>query len=226
MLQNFQSFSVSLSVAEILFNITVALACGYFISWLYKFTYKGQGYSNAFVNSMILLSMITALVLMVIGNNLARAFGLVGAMSIIRFRTAVKETQDIIFIFFSLAVGMAAGVGYHLIAITGTLFIGLWLYLLSNSPLSANGQNVYLLQFYYSPNGENKTPYVQILKKYCKKYETINVKSPGERNGDNVIELSYSVDLKSKEKNDAFIRDLSNIKGIQNINLFYDTELF
>jgi len=96
---------------EIITNITVALVCGLFISWLYRHTYKGPGYSITFVNSMVFLAMITAVVILVIGNNLARAFGLVGAMSIIRFRTAVKETQDIVYIFFALSVGMAAGVG-------------------------------------------------------------------------------------------------------------------
>jgi len=170
--------------------------------------------------------MITALVLMVIGNNLARAFGLVGAMSIIRFRTAVKDTQDIIFIFFSLSVGMAAGVGYHMIAITGSLFIGFCLYMFSKSSLFESEQKVYLLQFYFMPNGDNKTPYLSILKQYCNKHEVINVKSSGSNSGKDIMELSYSIDLRNKEKNDEFIRDLSNIHGVKNINLFFDNELF
>ena len=87
--------------------------------------------------------MITAIVLMVIGNNLARAFGLVGAMSIIRFRTAVKDTQDIVFIFFSLAVGMAAGVGYHLIAICGTVFVSLTMLVLTQFSHGSTTQREY-----------------------------------------------------------------------------------
>ncbi|MEJ2051098.1 MAG: DUF4956 domain-containing protein, partial [Calditrichota bacterium] len=108
MFQNFQNiFTFSLSAGQVIINISVALLCGFIISLFYKWTYRGPNYSSNYVNSIIVLAMITAVVIMVIGNNLARAFGLVGAMSIIRFRTAVKDTQDIVFIFFALAVGLA-----------------------------------------------------------------------------------------------------------------------
>lgn len=96
----------SLSTSEIIENILVALICAIFISIFYKKTYNGPGYLVSFANALILLSLITSIVIMIIGNNLARAFGLVGAMSIIRFRTAVKETHDIVYIFFALTIGM------------------------------------------------------------------------------------------------------------------------
>ena len=101
MLDDFQNvLSVSLSIGEVFENLVVALICGVIISIFYRLTYRGPGISFSFINSLIILALITSVVIMVIGNNLARAFGLVGAMSIIRFRTAIKETQDIIFIFF------------------------------------------------------------------------------------------------------------------------------
>src|SRR3990172_4384220 len=115
--------AVSLEPGQVVANLLVALACGFIISLSYRTTSGGANYSPAFVRANVVLSMITALVIMVIGNNLARAFGLVGAMSIIRFRTAVKDIQDIIYIFFALAAGMAAGVGLKAIALFGTLFI-------------------------------------------------------------------------------------------------------
>ena len=87
---------------------------------------------------------------MVIGNNLARAFGLVGALSIIRFRTAIKDTVDIVYIFLGLAIGMAAGVGYHKAAIAGTVMIGLILILFSKSNFRYFRSNQYILQFSYS----------------------------------------------------------------------------
>ncbi|MCB0843737.1 MAG: DUF4956 domain-containing protein, partial [Bacteroidetes bacterium] len=126
MFQDFQSIDLfPLTVADIVINLAISVICGLIISVVYRLTYKGASYSVTFVHSLVLLSMITAIVLLVIGNNLARAFGLVGAMSIIRFRTAVRDTQDIVFIFFSLAVGMAAGVGYPVIAILGTILVSL-----------------------------------------------------------------------------------------------------
>ncbi|MCK4716381.1 MAG: DUF4956 domain-containing protein, partial [Candidatus Marinimicrobia bacterium] len=117
-------FVYSINPGQVIVNMVVAFICGLLISIIYRWTYSGPTYSVTYLNSLIVLSMITSIVIMVIGNNLARAFGLVGAMSIIRFRTAIKDTQDIVFIFFSLAVGMASGVGMHLIALFGVLLIG------------------------------------------------------------------------------------------------------
>lgn len=208
--------------SELLLNITVALLCGIFIGWIYRLTYKGPGYSNSFVNSTVILSMITALVIMAIGNNLARAFGLVGAMSIIRFRTAVKDTQDIIYIFFALSVGMAAGVGYHKLAITGTLYIGLVLFFFSKTNMAAPKKKEYLLQFSYSPNGEDTPLYIPVLKKHCRRYKVINVKSLGDEQQN--LELSYYVKLKEEQKSTAFTRELQQSKGVNHLNLFFDEE--
>jgi len=209
---------------EIITNITVALVCGLFISWLYRHTYKGPGYSITFVNSMVFLAMITAVVILVIGNNLARAFGLVGAMSIIRFRTAVKETQDIVYIFFALSVGMAAGVGYHKAAIIGTAFIGLVIYMFSRSHMSAPRKDEYLLQFSYSPNGDERPSYLPILGKYCFGHTVINARSLGVDN--DTLELSYYVKLKDKEANAQFVRELQHASGVNQINLYFDEEQF
>jgi len=97
MLQGFQkNLFTSIAIEQFIGNLVMALICGFIISIIYRWTYRGPHYSTSYVHSMVILAMVTALVIMVIGNNLARAFGLVGAMSIIRFRTAVKDTQDIV----------------------------------------------------------------------------------------------------------------------------------
>ncbi len=208
---------------QIIANVTVALICGFLISWLYRHTYRGPGYSPTFVNSLVLLSMITSVVIMVVGNNLARAFGLVGAMSIIRFRTAIKNTQDIVYVFFALAIGMAAGVGLYKVAITGTLFIGLVLYIVTKSKISTPEREEYLLQFYAEPAGTDTPSYQSIFDKHCKRYKIINVKSTGEGS---LLELSYYIRLKDKEKNQDFVKDLRQTTGIQYVNLFFDEDQF
>jgi len=210
-----------ISIFEIMKNIVVALCCGLFIAFIYYKSYRGAGYSSAFVNSMIILSMITAIVIMVIGNNLARAFGLVGAMSIIRFRTAVKDTQDIIFIFFALAIGMASGVGYYKLAIFGSLFVGLIILLLVKSNITSSRHNEYLLQIMFKPNGEPSPPYLSVLNKYCRRHTVVNAKAVEERD---LMELSYYVKFKQKEKYQEFIKEMRQIKGVKHINIFYDEE--
>ena len=111
-------------------NLFFALIFGTCIAIVYRATHKGLSYSQAFIQTLILLTMIVAVVIMVVGSNLARAFSLVGALSIIRFRTVIKDTRDIAFVFFALAIGMATGAGSITIALTGTIFICLVAFIL------------------------------------------------------------------------------------------------
>ncbi len=213
-------FSFSLSLQEVAVRFLVALVCGVIISLFYRWTYRGTSYSAAFVTSLILLSMITSSVIMVIGNNLARAFGLVGAMSIIRFRSAVKDTNDIIFIFFSLAMGMAAGVGLPQVAITGTLLIGIIVWILTITNYAVPIKREYLLQFNYIPNGDGSPAYLPILQQFCQRHKMVNVKSIGD--AEDLFELSFYIKLKNKEQSEALMRALSQTHGVHYANLFFD----
>jgi len=220
--QDWQSI-LSSTIGQAIANMTVALACGFLISLLYRWTYRGPNYSIKFTNSIPPLSMITAVVIMVIGNNLARAFGLVGALSIIRFRTAIKDIQDIVFIFFSLAVGMAAGVGLHPVAITGTIFIGASILILSKIHYASPKRREFLLQFRFTSSGEQEAPYLPTLGEYCKQHKLINVRSL--RNGD-LLELSYYINLKAKDRSEEFVRQLGQVQDVSQVNLFFDEEQF
>ena len=110
---------------EVILNLIIAFFLGFIISLIYKKTHKGLSYSQSFVLTIIFVSVIVSMVIMVIGNNLARAFALVGALSIIRFRTVVKDTKDTAYIFWSLASGMAAGTGSYFLAIVGNIILSL-----------------------------------------------------------------------------------------------------
>jgi len=220
MYQDLQNiFNFSLSISQILFNTSVALLCGLLISVFYKWTYRGPNYSSTFVNSLIILSMITAVVIMVIGNNLARAFGLVGAMSIIRFRTAVKDTQDIVFLFFALAVGLAAGVGLHSLALIGTLFISSVIWVLYQLDYANPRKKDFLLQFMLQSEDKEAVPYLNVFKDYCKSYKLINVKSYEDGQ---ILELSFYINLKDKGKTDSFVKALDELGEISQVNLFFD----
>ena len=225
MLDDFQNvLSVSLSIGEVFENLIVSLICGLIISLFYRLTYRGPGMSYSFINSLIVLSLITSVVIMVIGNNLARAFGLVGAMSIIRFRTAIKETQDIIFIFFALAIGMASGVGLHALALASTIFIGLILFILTKTNAAGPAKKDFLLQFTSLSNGGyEEAPFLNVFQKYCKSSKLINTKAMMENDA---IELSYHIVLKDQKFITEFISQLKNSKGVNNVNLFFDEEYF
>ena len=210
----------SLSLSRLFGSLTVALVCGLFISYIYHITYRGTSYSSSYVRSLAIFTMITSVVIMVIGNNLARAFGLVGSMSIVRFRMAIKDTQDIVFIFFSLAIGMAAGVGQHLVAINSTIFIGLVILVLAKIDYAAPHKREFLLQFHFSSEDDDYTPYIDVLKQFCRKYKLINIKSIG----DSIVELAYYVTLKKNEQSKKLINQLGRIEEVSNVNLFFDEE--
>ena len=214
MFQDYQS--ILLGIGQVAGHLTVALTCGLFISLVYRWTHTESHYSTRLVNSLVALPMITAIVIMVIGNNLARAFGLVGAMSLIRFRTAIRDPEDITFIFFSLATGMAAGVGLHLTAITGTIFVSIVMYILSRVSYTYPQRPEFLLQF--SSSEEKETLYRPVLEKHCKRYRPINVKS---RKGGESLQLSFYVTLKDVDQSEEFIREIGRIQGVSRIRFTF-----
>ncbi|MEL6823739.1 MAG: DUF4956 domain-containing protein [Calditrichota bacterium] len=222
LLQSIELFP--LTASDIITRLVIAFLCGYAISWIYKWTYRGPGYLSGFANSLIVLSLITAVVLLVIGNNLARAFGLVGAMSIIRFRTAVKETQDIIFIFLSLAVGMAAGVGYFKIAIISTVFIGLVLKVLALREKDRGSSGEGLLQFRLSSeNTDGENTFLPALEQYCKSWKLLNARAVGSE-GAPLLEVAFFIELKSANESLQLLNTLNSILEIENATLLFDEE--
>jgi uncharacterized membrane protein YhiD involved in acid resistance len=223
MIEELKDITFFLTIKDVFGRLVIALICGIMISIFYRLTYKGLSYSSTFVNSLILLTMITAVVIMVIGNNLAAAFGLVGAMSIIRFRTAVKDPQDIMFIFFSLAIGLACGVDFTSVAVIGTLAIGGVFFVIVKVNLSAPRRRDFLLQLMIAESGNDNTPLDNILNKYCSRYKVVNVKAVGEESND-MLEVSYYIKLKSENNSQQFIKDVKKIEGIKFANLFFDEE--
>lgn len=220
--QNLQDiFTFSLTVREAISNIFVSLVSGVFIAILYRVTYRGVSYSTTFTNAIIMLTMITALVIMVIGNNLARAFGLVGAMSIIRFRTAVKDSQDIMFIFFALGIGLSAGVGLYAVTFSSTILIGLAIFVTTKLNHASPPKREFLLQLVYHENKIPENPFQNVLNNYCHKNKIINLKGSELEEGD-MIELSYYIKLKSETQGPNLVADLKKIPGVSTVNLFFD----
>lgn len=209
-----------INTTEILTSLVVSLICGIIISVVYKISYKGPNYSRNFVNSLIILSMITSIVLLVIGNNLARAFGLVGAMSIIRFRTAVRDVQDIIYIFFSLSVGMASGVGLYLVAFISTVFISIILLILSNANVFQTSEVSYLIQIIYKPD-EDSVKLKDLLKKNSRSLKIVNLRTLEDIG---YVEAYYNIKLRNNIDKELFVTSIRSISSVKEVNLFFDND--
>ena len=120
---------ISLTQVALGLILTVILTAS--IATLYRRTHTGLSYSQSFAFSIVILGTLISMVMMVIGGSLAIAFGALGAFSLVRFRTAVKDPKDTVFVFFSVVVGMATGTGNYGVAILGTVIIGLIILILS-----------------------------------------------------------------------------------------------
>ena len=114
----------TLSVSSILFSLFLTFIVALFIHYVYKRTFHGVLYTKSFNDSLILISLVTTMVIMTISTNLILSLGMVGALSIVRFRTAVKDAMDIVFLFWAIGVGIANGAGIFTISIVGSLFLG------------------------------------------------------------------------------------------------------
>ena len=118
-------FDTTLSSGDIMAGLAVAIAAGLFILLIYKFTMQQVTFNRSFCVSLLLVSVISAMMVLTITSNLALSLGMVGALSIIRFRTAIKDASDTAFLFWSVAAGITAGAGYYLLTMIGCLAVGL-----------------------------------------------------------------------------------------------------
>ena len=156
----------------------MSLACSIVIGWVYRFTHKGIGYSQSYVQALILTSLVTTVIMMVIGSNIARAFSLVGALSIIRFRNAIKETRDVAFIFFSMAIAMANGTRFPGVAIIATGFISSVMVGLSFCNYGYNVKNTErLLRIQLPPGIDPEVALSPLLQKLFDSYSIVLVES-------------------------------------------------
>ena len=195
-------------------NLIIAFFLGFIISLVYKKTHKGLSYSQSFVLTNIFVCVIVSMVIMVIGNNLARAFALVGALSIIRFRTVVKDTKDTAFIFWSLAAGMASGTGSYFLAISGTAVISMIALVLYYTNYGSIFKSEFIIQFRSRNSAKNKKNYNKIFSEYCKSSTLLNAESSGDGQS---LKLSFDIVLKENKTYDEFIQKLSKVSGLSEV---------
>lgn len=167
-----------LSLVDVASAVTISLLFGLYVAFVYRKVTPDANYSVSILRTLTYLSMIVALVMMIISNQIARAFTLVGALAVIRFRTPVKDAKDAAFIFLSLAAGMGAGVGLYLETALGILLIGLFMMLVHRTRFGFRGTNETLVRFTVPLNGGEDTVYhQQVFDRYVREYRLINARS-------------------------------------------------
>ncbi|KGR87249.1 membrane protein [Ureibacillus massiliensis 4400831 = CIP 108448 = CCUG 49529] len=203
----------SFSITDSFIGLGAAFLIGLFIYYVYKKTFKGVIYSHSFNISLLIMTLATALVIMGISQNVLLSLGMVGALSIVRFRTPIKDPMDLMYLFWSVATGILCGAGFIPLVVIGTIFISLVIILFSNK---IKVENPYLLVVkYQDPSVGYEVE--ETMKKQTKKF-ALKSKSMIQ---DVEIEVTYEIRVKA---NDAqVISDITNIKGVNSaIMLSYD----
>lgn len=196
------------SLSEVLLAMLFAVIVGLFIFWVYKKTFTGILYSSGFALTLIGLTLVTTLVIIAVTSNVVLSLGMVGALSIVRFRTAIKEPMEIVFLFWSIAVGIVIGAGMIRLAVLGSVIIGIILLIFANRK---NVENAYILVL-NCENEEAENTAAELLKNTVKKYriksKTVNADG---------IELT--TELKIKDDKMAFVNQMNKITGVKNATL-------
>jgi uncharacterized membrane protein YhiD involved in acid resistance len=213
---NIQDLTSEFTVMDVTLVLVLSFALSAFIGWIYQLTHRGTSYAQSFVFTLVMNGMIVALVMLIVGSNIARAFSLVGALSIIRFRNAVKETRDVGFIFFTMAVGMAIGTRFYLLGIIATVVISLVIVLMTRLNWFTHEMAAQILRVQI-PNG---TPFDSLFDRAFAKYtsasELISVDSV---QSGTMIELIYSVGLKKSAQMQDFLAEIKNLNGDNKVTL-------
>ncbi len=143
----------SITIDRVILSLIISFTVGLFLFFIYRKTFTGVIYTRTFNISLVLTALIVTLVVIPISSNIALSLGMVGALSIVRFRTAVKDPKDIVFMFWAIAVGIISGAGLYMVAIVGSPIIGLFLFLLSR--MSFHCTEPFLLAVHYSSEAES-----------------------------------------------------------------------
>ncbi len=213
---SFQDLSGTFTVADVVIAIILSFILTAIIAYVYQKTHKGTSYTQSFVHTLILMGMVVSLIMLIVGSNIARAFSLVGALSIIRFRNAVKETRDVGFIFFAMAIGMATGTRFYLLAIIATMIISLIILMMSKFNWYAQTARNQVLKIHIANNQDFDSIFDASFVKFTDLAELISIDSV--RSG-MLTELVYSISLKKNVKTQEFLATIKNLNGNQKVSL-------
>ena len=200
-------FAQGISIADMLWSLGVAFLMGLFILLVYKQTFRGVLFSKGYAFSLVLLAMVTALVIRTISSNLALSLGMVGALSIVRFRTAIKDPVDTVFMFWSITCGIMAGAGQYIIGGCACFGVGLLYFVVSK--IHGKSKAPYLLGVRYDPEkSANVGKALKLLPKHRLKSRTMT------RAG---AEITLEVSLKEDEM--AVLDKMLSVDGVMDASL-------
>ncbi len=209
-----QSSTANATIITLAYTLLLAFVLSSIIGWTYERTFLGLSYSRNYVQALVLSSVVAATVMQAIGDNVGRGLGMLGALSIVRFRTSFKDPRDIMFIFAALGAGIGCGVYAWGAAVGGTLAFCVVAFLLSRTGLGTKHFFDGMLRFAMPNTSEPRLETEKILRKNLKTFILITMR---EVNGGERIDVAYQIKLKASKPAAEVLAELSKVEGLSDI---------
>ena len=203
----------SLTTQDIIIRLLMSVVIGVFIMISYKVSHAGTLYSRKFNVSLFILSILTTMVMTVIGNNVALSLGMVGALSIVRFRTAIKDSRDTMYIFWAIIVGICCGVGDYTVACLGTAIVFMALLLVGG--IKSDNRMLLIIR----SSRINELRIESMIYNYYNRKAILRVKNTTPETIELIYELSKKVESKSSSKEKSISDKLYELSGVEYVNL-------
>lgn len=202
-------------------SLLLAFVLGQLVAWTYVRTHSDLTYSRSQVQALVLLALIVTVVMLAVGNNMARAFGLFGALALIRFRTPVKDARDSVFLFLSVGVGISVGAGLYLLALIATAFLCAIALYLHKVHFGERIDHNAVLRFSLPAELQRDPGLQRLLSHYCRSTALTFLRDTGR---DDTMEFSYQVILRDPQSSTHLLADLRAIPGVSSVNLLLQNE--
>ena len=203
-------------------SLLLALGLSMLIAWTYSATYRGLGYLREFQHTLVLAGVVAAVVLLAIGDEIARGVGLVGALTLIRFRSTLKDTRDLIFAFASLGVGVACGAQAHRVAVLGTAVFMFAVFYVTWSPFGSRHPFDAVLRLRVPSDSDQQRPILELLRRSCRAFALVQLCDAGDARQEHVYHLS----LLEPDAKPTLLRELTSVAGVDGVSLLlHETSL-
>ncbi len=202
------SSAFTLGDVALVLLLSFALSLG--MAWVYRYTHRGTSYSQSFAQTLVVMSVATALIMLIIGSNIARAFSLIGALSVIRFRNALKETRDVGFMFVAMAIGMACGTRFYLLAIIADAALTALMVLMFKLDMFDKRVAEQLLRVRLPADWDHETALEPVLRKHLEDSRLVSTETAA---GGALQEVVYSVVLRQGAQRTRLLEELRAHNG-------------
>ncbi|MCC7406082.1 MAG: DUF4956 domain-containing protein [Bdellovibrionales bacterium] len=212
-----KSTLLNANLIDIVYTCLLAFVLGVTIAVTYVRTFNGLTYSRAFIQAVIFAPLLTSVAMQAIGDSMARGLGMMGAFSLLRFRTNIKDSRDMMFMFASLAAGLACGVYAYPIALVSVIFFCIAVFVVHNIPFSVESDYDGVVRLQVDNQLEAKTSVDRILSKYSRRFSILAMKDAGQGAR---LDLSYQLRLRDPRSQGSIINELAQLPSARDINLF------